>query len=77
MGEITRMLDGANVCWQTGELGRIDAGGGGTVAKFISAMGIDTVDAGVPLLSMHSPFELASVVDIYSFYRLCEEFFKL
>lgn len=77
MGVIKKMLDDKGICWQTGELGKIDEGGGGTVAKFISALGIDTVDCGVPLLSMHSPFELASVLDTYSFYQCCKEFFSL
>lgn len=77
MGVITNLLDEKGVCWQTGELGKVDEGGGGTVAKFISQLGIDTVDCGVPLLSMHSPYELASVLDIYSFYRCCFEFFKM
>lgn len=77
MGIIKNMLDRKGICWQTGELGKIDEGGGGTVAKFISALGIDTVDCGVPLLSMHSPFELASVLDTYSFYQCCKEFFNI
>ena len=57
------------VVWQTGELGKVDCGGGGTVAKYIAKHNIDTIDLGVPLLSMHAPFEVASKVDIYETYR--------
>ena len=52
--------------WQTGQLGRVDQGGGGTVAMYLANRNIDTVDAGVPVLSMHSPFEVISKLDLYS-----------
>ena len=54
-----------NVLWQIGELGRVDAGGGGTVAKYIADLNVDAVDLGVPVLSMHSPFEVVSKLDVY------------
>lgn len=69
MGKVRRMLDDNNVIWQTGELGKVDHGGGGTVAQYIAKLGVDVVDVGVPVLSMHSPFEVVSKCDVYSVYR--------
>ncbi len=69
MAEITNMLDSKGCFWQTGELGKIDQGGGGTVAKFISAKNIDTVDIGVPVLSMHAPLEVVAKIDVYTAYE--------
>lgn len=69
MAEVTNLLDSKNVSWQTGELGRVDQGGGGTVAKFVSQKNVDTVDIGVPVLSMHSPFELVAKTDVYATYQ--------
>ncbi len=65
VGKIRGMLEGQNVIWQTGELGKIDAGGGGTIAKYISALGIETIDVGIPVLSMHAPYEVISKADLY------------
>ena len=62
--------------WQAGELGAVDAGGGGTVALYVAGMDVDVVDLGVPILSMHSPFELASKLDIYNTYRAFCAFYK-
>ena len=76
MGFIRDILDRDGVIWQTGELGAIDIGGGGTVAKYIANLGIDTVDVGVPVLSMHAPYELISKADIYSLYLACLAFCK-
>jgi len=67
--EITNMLDAKGCFWQTGELGKVDQGGGGTVAKFVSQKNIDTVDIGVPVLSMHAPFELVTKLDVYTTYQ--------
>ncbi len=58
-----------NVLWQTGELGKVDVGGGGTVAKYIAKHNIETVDLGVPVISMHAPYEIVSKVDVYETYR--------
>ena len=77
MGEVRAFLDGANVPWQTGELGKVDEGGGGTVAKYISKLGVEVVDIGVALLSMHAPYEIASTLDIYSTHKAFVEFFKI
>lgn len=76
MGFIRDIFDDNGVIWQTGELGAVDAGGGGTVAKFIGNLGIDTVDVGVPVLSMHAPYELISKADVYSLYKACLAFIK-
>ncbi|MGI6746460.1 MAG: putative M18 family aminopeptidase 1 [Firmicutes bacterium ADurb.Bin300] len=76
LGEIRAILDGAGIVWQTGELGKVDAGGGGTVAKYIAALDVDVVDVGVPVLSMHAPFEVVSKIDVYMAYKAFESFFK-
>lgn len=77
MREVRVLLDKYGVLWQTAELGKVDAGGGGTVAKYISRYNIDTVDIGVPVLSMHAPFEVISKYDLYSahkaFSAFCED----
>ena len=69
VGEVRAMFDRAGVAWQTAELGKVDAGGGGTVAKYLANLNIDTVDLGVPVISMHAPWELISKADLYSNYR--------
>lgn len=76
MGEIRRMLEENNIMWQVGELGKVDGGGGGTIAKYVANMNVDVVDLGVPVLSMHAPFELISKVDIYEAYRAFKAFFS-
>ena len=76
MGQIRAMLDNAGVIWQSGELGKVDIGGGGTVALYIASLGVETVDLGVPVLSMHAPFETVSKLDVYMTYRAMQEFFK-
>ncbi len=64
------------VSWQTGELGKVDAGGGGTIAQFTANLNIDTIDAGVPVLSMHSPFEVVSKIDLYETFRAYSAFYN-
>lgn len=76
MGSVRRLLDKHGVVWQIGELGKVDLGGGGTVAKYVAAHNIDVVDAGVPVLSMHAPFEVVSKTDVYMAHRAFEVFFK-
>ena len=68
MAKVIQIMDEAAVYWQIGELGAVDVGGGGTVALFVAGMDVDVVDMGVPILSMHAPFELASKLDIYNTY---------
>lgn len=77
VAEIRNMLNKAEIKWQTGELGKVDEGGGGTVAMFLAQKGIKTVDVGPALLSMHAPFELASKLDIYETYRTYKAFYNL
>jgi aspartyl aminopeptidase len=76
VASVRNMLDNANIIWQTGELGKVDLGGGGTVAMFIANRGVDVVDLGVPVLSMHAPFETTSKLDVYMCYRAMYEFMK-
>ena len=64
-----RVFDDANVVWQMAELGKVDAGGGGTVAAYMAERNIDTLDAGVPVLSMHAPFETVGKLDCYMTYK--------
>lgn len=66
---IRHILDEANVAWQMAELGKVDAGGGGTVAAYMAERDIDTLDAGVPVLSMHAPFETVGKLDCYMTYK--------
>ncbi len=68
VGKVRRIFDADGVVWQTAELGKVDQGGGGTVAKFIANHNIETIDLGVPVLSMHAPFEIISKVDLYAAY---------
>ncbi len=76
VAEIRNMLDNAEIIWQSAELGKVDAGGGGTVAMYIANLGVDVIDLGVPVLSMHAPFETTSKLDIYMCYRTMYEFMK-
>ena len=76
MGFARRILDAEHVGWQTGELGKVDQGGGGTVAMYVSQHNIDTVDLGVPVLSMHAPFEVVAKADVYMTYRAMRAFYK-
>jgi len=76
VAEIRTMLNKEKIPWQTGELGKVDKGGGGTVAKYFSRLGMEVIDLGPPVLCMHSPFEITSKVDIYSSYLAYLAFFK-
>ena len=69
MAQMRRILDDAGVSWQTGELGKVDLGGGGTVAKYIAELDVDVVDVGVPVLSMHAPLEVVSKQDVFATYE--------
>ena len=75
VAEIRQIFSKENILWQTGELGRIDEGGGGTVAKHLAEYGMDIIDIGPPLLAMHSPYEISSKLDIYETYRAFRVFF--
>ncbi len=69
MARIRCIFDKSGVVWQTGQLGKVDQGGGGTVAMFLANRNIETVDAGVPVLSMHAPFECISKLDLYMAFK--------
>ena len=76
VGKLRRLLNEENVFWQMAELGKTDAGGGGTVAKFMAQRNIDTIDAGVPVLSMHAPYETVAKLDCYMTYRCMKAVFE-
>ena len=73
-GRIRRLMDANDVVWQTGELGKVDEGGGGTVAQYIANLNVDTIDLGVPVLSMHAPYEIVSKIDTYMAYKAFKVF---
>lgn len=76
IGSLRKIFDAANVVWQVGELGAVDAGGGGTIALFMARYGMNVVDMGTPLLSMHAPWEVASKLDTYMTYKAYKAFFE-
>ena len=76
MAKVIGIMEKGGVYWQIGELGAVDVGGGGTIAKFVASMNIDVVDLGVPILSMHAPFELSSKLDVYNTYKAFCAFYK-
>ena len=76
VGRIRRLFNGNGVMWQMAELGKTDAGGGGTVAKYMAKRNIDTLDAGVPVLSMHAPYETVAKLDCYMTYKGMKVFFE-
>ncbi len=76
VGYLRDAFEDAGVIWQTGELGKIDIGGGGTVAMYIAQLGIDTCDMGVPVLSMHAPYEVVSKADLYSMHKAMVAFLE-
>ena len=75
VGKVRKLFNDHGVVYQTSELGKVDQGGGGTVAVYIANLDVDVVDLGVPVLSMHAPFEIVSKADVYMTYRACEVFF--
>lgn len=76
IGYLRSIFEKESVIWQTGELGRVDLGGGGTVAMYLAKLNIDTVDLGVPVLSMHAPYELISKADVYEAHKAFSAFIK-
>ena len=74
---IRRCMDDAGVHFQTAELGKVDAGGGGTIAYILAKYGMDVIDCGVPVLSMHAPWEATSKADVYEAYRGYKAFLQL
>ena len=76
VAEIRNLLNKNKIPWQTAELGKVDNGGGGTVAKYFSRLGMEVIDLGPAVMSMHSPYEVTSKVDIYSSYLAYLAFLK-
>ncbi len=76
VSEVAQIFDRSGVSWQLGELGKVDEGGGGTVAKYIANMNVDVIDVGVPVLSMHAPFEVVSKLDVYMAKKAFLKFFE-
>jgi len=74
VAQVRRLFNDAGVIWQTGELGKVDQGGGGTIAHLLASHGMDVLDCGVALLGMHSPFEVASKADVFMAYKGCKTF---
>lgn len=74
-GQVRSILNANNVCWQSAELGKVDAGGGGTVAKYLARLNADVIDIGVPVISMHAPLEVVSKLDVYNTYLAFSAFF--
>lgn len=76
IAQVRNIFKQNDVLWQTGELGKVDAGGGGTIAQYVANLGVDVLDCGTPLLCMHSPFELSSKFDVYMTYKAYRCFFS-
>ena len=76
VAEIRKMLEESGISYQISELGRVDVGGGGTIAYILANKGVDVIDCGVPVLSMHAPYEVTSKFDVYEAYRTYEAFLK-
>ena len=76
VAEVRNIFESNNIKYQVSELGKVDVGGGGTIAYILANKGVDVIDCGVPVLSMHAPYEVTSKYDIYTAYRAYEAFFK-
>lgn len=76
ISQIRRIFNENNVIWQLGELGKVDQGGGGTIAYILANYGMEVVDCGVPVLSMHAPYEVVSKADVYMTYRGYKAFYQ-
>jgi aspartyl aminopeptidase len=76
VASIRKIFNEKKIIWQMQETGRVDAGGGGTVAKFVASRNMDVLDIGIPLLSMHSPFEVLSKMDLYMGHNAFTAFFN-
>ncbi|MGL4911353.1 MAG: aminopeptidase [Romboutsia sp.] len=75
--EVRRIFNNSGVVWQTAELGKVDQGGGGTIAYILANYGAEVIDCGVGVLNMHAPYEIVSKVDIYEMYKGYKAFFNL
>jgi len=77
VGKVRRLFNSKKIPWQSAELGKVDEGGGGTIAKFLARYGMEVVDCGPGLISIHTPYELTSKVDLYNTYRAYKAFFEM
>lgn len=77
VGEVRKLFNDEKIIWQTGELGKVDEGGGGTIAQYAANLGMDVMDCGLAVLSMHSPFEVTSKMDIYTIYKGYKVFYSI
>ena len=76
VAKVRGVFNSNNVLWQMAELGKVDQGGGGTVAQYVANLNVDTLDCGVPLYSMHAPFEISSKADVYMAYKGYKAFYE-
>lgn len=76
LAALRKLFNENGVVWQTGELGKVDQGGGGTIAQYLANLGMEVVDCGVPILAMHSPYEVTSKIDIYHNYKANRVFYN-
>lgn len=76
ISQLAKIMADNGVIWQTGELGKVDQGGGGTIAQYVANLNMDVIDCGVSVLSMHAPFEITAKTDIYMAYRAYMAFYK-
>ena len=76
VAEIINVFDKNSIPWQTGELGKVDAGGGGTISAYMAKHGMNVIDAGVPVWSMHAPYEVISKIDLYYTYLAYKAFIE-
>ena len=76
IGRLRKIMDDNSVCWQTAELGKVDVGGGGTIAYICALYGMEVIDSGVPVLSMHAPLEIISKADLYEAVKAYTAFMK-
>ena len=76
MSKIRTLFNQNEILWHVAELGKVDAGGGGTIAQYVANLGVETVDCGVPVLSMHAPFEVVAKLDVYMAYKAFHVFFN-
>ncbi|MFA9423799.1 MAG: aminopeptidase [Sedimentibacter sp.] len=76
IGKLRKLFNDNEVVWQSAELGKVDQGGGGTIAYIMANYNMDVVDLGVPVLSMHAPFEIVSKTDVYMTYKAYETFYN-
>ena len=77
MASLRKIMDDAGVAFQTAELGRVDLGGGGTIAYIPAAYGMDVIDIGVPILNMHAPYEVSSKADVYETTKCYKAFYEM